>query len=763
MKYTICIFVLAFACAGAVTDFRPQDNTDGRVKVEADAPVNVHIVFSNHLDIGFDKDGRGGRDDDIINFNFEEHFPAAIKCADELRQLGGPERMKYMTHSYLVSLFFNCPPNMGINCPNDEAMKAVSDAVQRGDIWWHAMPHNAELEFMDKSMLQASIELTHELDRAFNMTPKITMSQRDVPGFTRAAVPVLVDSGVKAVTLGVNGGSAPPDVPHNTPFLWRDLQSGTELIAVWHPGGYSYAPVDKGYDPEVGCVVTKGFNHILCAAWNVGDNSGPQNSTKVLEIFDLVRTYFPDANVFSSTFDAYTEELLAKKDELDLPVVTKEIGDTWIYGVQSDAHKVAEFRAMMRMRRSMLSESTDPKMRNFTRMLIKVPEHTWGPDVKVYLNDYDNWSNDLFAEMRGMDNYQYMEDAWTRQASYSEWAMQALEWGSSERLKTFGAMQELKELRKVPDLQSLEFEPVQKADNLTFSSHAWTITIDPVTGGLSGLSRIWKNGRQGAQWASSDHPLGRIMYSTYTEDDYNVIWDQYQYVSRDADWWFRKDFGKAKLSSADPNRSDTYATVQQMWAKQDSEGSFEVISLSTLPQDLVTNVGAPAQIWQWFKSPADDDRLFYNVLWVNKTATRMPEALWVRMRPDPQVADPDTWGMSKLGSLVSPTDVVRNGSHSMHGVDDDGVLVSGLGYKKSWEQLRIRTLDCALVSPGKPNPFPNVQTQPDMTEGVSFNLANNIWGTNYVMWQPYGEQSPNMGFSAQSLVVTASAANTLLL
>ena len=41
-------------------------------------------------------------------------------------------------------------------------------------------------------------------------------------------------------------------------------------------------------------------------------------------------------------------------------------------GVQSDAHKVAEFRAMLRMRRSMLSESTDPKMRNFTRMLIKV-------------------------------------------------------------------------------------------------------------------------------------------------------------------------------------------------------------------------------------------------------------------------------------------------------------------------------------------------------------------------------------------------------
>lgn len=24
-----------------------------------------------------------------------------------------------------------------------------------------------------------------------------------------------------------------------------------------------------------------------------------------------------------------------------------------------------------------------------------------------------------------------------------------------------------------------------------------------------------------------------------------------------------------------------------------------------------------------------------------------------------------------------------------------------------------------------------------MTQGMSFNLANNLWGTNYIMWQPY--------------------------
>ena len=38
------------------------------------------------------------------------------------------------------------------------------------------------------------------------------------------------------MTVGVNGGSAPPGVPHNQPFLWRDTESQAELLAMWHPG-----------------------------------------------------------------------------------------------------------------------------------------------------------------------------------------------------------------------------------------------------------------------------------------------------------------------------------------------------------------------------------------------------------------------------------------------------------------------------------------------------------------------------------------------
>ena len=57
-----------------------------------------------------------------------------------------------------------------------------------------------------------------------------------------------------------------------------------------------------------------------------------------------------------------------------------------------------------------------------------------------------------------------------------------------------------------------------------------------------------------------------------------------------------------------------------------------------------------------------------------------------------------------------------------------------------------RSLDAALVSPGDPTPFPVLDTPPDMSQGVSFNLANNIWGTNYIMWQPYSPEAAQMRF-----------------
>lgn len=49
------------------------------------------------------------------------------------------------TQSWLVSLYLDCPTGMGLHCPTAPAVAAFRAAVEAGDVYWHAMPHNAQV------------------------------------------------------------------------------------------------------------------------------------------------------------------------------------------------------------------------------------------------------------------------------------------------------------------------------------------------------------------------------------------------------------------------------------------------------------------------------------------------------------------------------------------------------------------------------------------------------------------------------------------
>ena len=52
----------------------------------------------------------------------------------------------------------------------------------------------------------------------------------------------------------------------------------------------------------------------------------------------------------------------------------------------------------------------------------------------------------------------------------------------------------------------------------------------------------------------------------------------------------------------------------------------------------------------------------------------------------------------------------------------------------------------ALVSPGRPTAFPNGKFPPCLEEGMHFNLENQVWGTNYVMWVPFSSRDVDLAF-----------------
>ncbi len=63
--------------------------------------------------------------------------------------------------------------------------------------------------------------------------------------------------------------------------------------------------------------------------WN-NDNAGPYTAAEYVAHFEAIQAEFPHARVVASTFDDFVGQLAAVADRL--PVLTSEIGDTWIHG-----------------------------------------------------------------------------------------------------------------------------------------------------------------------------------------------------------------------------------------------------------------------------------------------------------------------------------------------------------------------------------------------------------------------------------------------
>lgn len=104
----------------------------------------------------------------------------------------------------------------------------------------------------------------------------------------------------------------------------------------------------------------------------------------------------------------------------------------------------------------------------------------------------------------------------------------------------------------------------------------------------------------------------------------------------------------------------------------------------------------------------------------------MPEALWFSFNPP--LSDPKSWSMQKSGQQVSPLDVVEGGNRHMHAISDR------IACGPAQHGLSILTEDAPLIALGVQSPLYFTREQPQLDKGIHFNLFNNAWGTNYIMW-----------------------------
>ena len=596
---------------------------------------------------------------------------------------------------------------MGFSCPSAADVASAKEAIRKRDITWHAFPHNAQLELASPSLLRAGLQLTYDLDSLFGQPKKMTLSQRDVPGISRSLVPLLNASGVRAISIGANGGSTPPEVPPC--FVWHDAASATSLYGLFTWPGYGQLPIESSQMP---CIVG---NHALVYNWN-GDNAGPFSASQYDAAFKTIAESFPNAQISAGTFDDFLPYLEAGRDAL--PQLDVEIGDSWLYGVPSDAAKVSWIARFNKF----WDPSVAPK--NATRFVLKNLEHTWGRDVKSNLKDNDDWLNKDFWRARASganaSQFQILEESWWEQR----------EWGVALALT---------ELRKAAAAGDPDVKAMQSA---IMEDYRATFVLDRNPFERSGFARINRmedsisiggyriafdaqgaisqlRDRSGREWASASKVLGRIAYRTYSQND--VAKFMASYCKSNASW-VQHDYGKPNLPVS--VAGNEWKTVLQSLHQN---GNTLLVELSFDPMAW-EEYGAPRQIW--VNITAAEDEIYVALAMVNKTMTRLPESLFYQFTP--------------LDVALPSYQILKQGGTWMHvGTVDGGApnLVGGTALRAAKASgngtLTVTAQDQVILSVGDPYGYPVPHVTPDVKNGgLGFAIFDNLWGTNYVMWQP---------------------------
>lgn len=186
-------------------------------------------------------------------------------------------------------------------------------------------------------------------------------------------------------------------------------------------------------------------------------------------------------------------------------------------------------------------------------------------------------------------------------------------------------------------------------------------------------------------------------------------------------------FVKVNVSGAHPVRRQQSGQLARLWKKATGCG---FLTEATLPTEAHVMAGAPSSVWtQWGFDPAART-LDFNLTYVNKTATRLPEALWLRV--DPSASAPASLSTRKFGRSINALDVVNRGAVNFFPAD---AVQFGAG---GGVKVEVESLDAGVVGIGAPWPFPTRESeQPEGAPNFGFNLVNNIWSTNFVQWYPF--------------------------
>jgi len=681
--------------------------------------MKIILVFKTHFDIGFTDYARN-----VIAQYQTKMLPDAIRACQQTSDMG---KLKY------VWTMPSWP--MSVMRGSEAHRRELDDLVRKGQIAWHALPYTSHFDFSGLEDFIHGFQYAVKLSETYHQPLPISAKMTDVPGHGRALPTLLAAAGIRFLHLGCNAFSSPPDVPPL--FFWEGMD-GSRVLTMYSAGGYGsqlLPPEDWPFP-------------VWMALMHTHDNSGPQSADKIHAIVEDVRKLCPDAEIVCGTMDDFYREL-ENCDLSGLPVVRQDLADSWIHGAGTYP---AEVRAVRQARRDLLAAHAATFLSGGDRGRLRAiswdaydalalfDEHTWGMDVKTFMNPDRVYRKDLFEKALLSEEYRRIEASWDEQrqraASAAEGAARALALSKAPNgyavLNPNGtaftgwaeAFEGLPAAIAFPDGYKVYVEDIPpvsirelpaaapQAPSGGLENHRYRLSIDQERGVITELydkklNRPLLRERDGVGVFS-------YRYDIYGIEEGTEYLRSYAY--RFYDWGIRD------------NMKDQYPEISRKTCQPEFLG-MELRGCSVILRYRGTgcqSYGDAEQIEIAVSLPPRGDELFLHVALTGKQKTPLTESACVAF---PLAEDAPAYRINKNGDFLDPaTEIAPQANHALYCVED---FLCAQGRDSG---LCLLSKDAPLFSIGETGIYTYRKHYERHTPVLYCGLLNNMWGTNFPQW-----------------------------
>jgi len=277
---------------------------------------------------------------------------------------------------------------------------------------------------------------------------------------------------------------------------------------------------------------------------------------------------------------------------------------------------------------------------------------------------------------------------------------------------------------RIPDIT--EYNRVLPSNLIVFSCHNVSIGFNKTTGAINFLQDSQSGGKI---FANQSKMIGEVTYQSYSQVQYDKFSSDYCLGGINGAF----DRGNLDIMPDPPKDEIFRPDLEMAFVHRNLRSQCSFVMQLKSPPITLSKYGAP----QWYFLKMDVHRLNstrfqidFDLQWFYKVPTRLPESIWFSFNPI--TGNPRDWKLQKAGTLVSPYDVVLNGSRAAHAVEK--VIYGNL------PDISIENFHAPLLSPGNASLLVFDNKQPPCENGMHFNLVNNLWNTNYPLWYSQDER-----------------------